>query len=215
MAGIGRRALLAMACATGCGGGRADVASSAGIEHVRETADGTLRWQEAGGEWEGPASALDPAGHLFYEGRYHRGHRDGSWKFYFEDGTSPWMKVTYADGVLDGPVRTWRRDGSPQIEERWTKGQPTPPLRWLEPGAAPLEVGAFDAATLAPIAARVATARGARRTARPKCRDRSWSARRHRSSSAPATTGCMESCGSETSGAPPLSTASMGSASIR
>jgi hypothetical protein len=158
-----RIGLLAAALATACGGGRAEVHGDG--EHVRKTDDGTIRWTQVDGVAEGPVSILDAEGRRYAEGRYHHGHRDGVWTFYYEDGASRWMEVQYAEGVVDGQMRTWRRDGSPEMELRWAKGGPTPPMRWLEPGAAPLEVAKLPAKRIEAIAAR----RQAERERAPHC----------------------------------------------
>jgi hypothetical protein len=149
----GRRGALWAVLLTACGGGRAEMSSGDG-PHTRRTADGTLRWEESGGLLEGPATATDPDGQRVYEGRYHRGHRHGPWRFYYEDGITPWMEAQYADGILDGLMRTWRRDGSPEMELRWQHGRPVPPLWWLEPGAAPLAVTELPDNRLPPVVER-------------------------------------------------------------
>lgn len=75
------------------------------------------------GKPDGEVKVYNEEGKLIQQRQYDAGRRTGSWLTYSDEGEQKLVEQSYADGKLEGPVRTWYSNGQLRQESRFVNGK--------------------------------------------------------------------------------------------
>ena len=92
---------------------------------------------------DGEERHYHPTGELAANGRVEGDRREGTWQFWYPDGT-PQASRVYTAGQLDGPFRAWHGGGEVSVSGAYQGGlRHGPWIRRFTDGS-PMELGAYD-----------------------------------------------------------------------
>jgi antitoxin component YwqK of YwqJK toxin-antitoxin module len=78
---------------------------------------------------DGAHHIYDPNGQIRENGNYHKGHKDGVWKYWNHDGVLV-REINYDQGLLNGVCREWHDNG--KIKKHFTVKSGEPHGMWAE-----------------------------------------------------------------------------------